>query len=74
MLLKWWKEQNTKGVNLWPGIASDRIGKERNASEIGRQIAIIRNLLDNPGHIHWSFSSLQENRKGIADLLKKDIY
>jgi len=74
VLLKWWKEQNIKGVHLWPGIASDRIGKERNASEIARQIAITRNILDTPGHIHWSFSALQENRKGIADLLKKDVY
>ncbi len=74
VLLQWWKEQNTKGVHLWPGIASDRIGKERNASEIGRQIAITRNILDEPGHIHWSFSALRENRKGIADLLKKEVY
>jgi uncharacterized lipoprotein YddW (UPF0748 family) len=74
VLLKWWNEQNTKGVNLWPGIATERIGKERNAQEISRQIEIVRNVVDNPGHIHWSFSALQENRHGIADLLKKDVY
>ena len=76
VLLKWWNEQNVKGVHLWPGIASDRIGAKykRPASEITRQIEITRNILEKPGHIHWSFSALGENRQGIADLLKRDVY
>ncbi|MEM1158248.1 MAG: family 10 glycosylhydrolase [Verrucomicrobiota bacterium] len=76
VLLKWWNEQNVKNINLWPGIASDRIGAkyQRPASEISRQIEITRNMLDRPGHIHWSFSALGENRQGIADLLKQDVY
>lgn len=76
VLLKWWNEQNTKGVNLWPGIATERIGAQykRPATEITRQIEITRNILDNPGHIHWSFSALGENRKGIAKRLKQETY
>lgn len=74
VLLKWWNEQKPDGVDLWPGIASERIGPDRSASEIARQIAITRNLLDRPGHIHWSMSPLMENRRGISDLLKADIY
>ncbi len=74
VLLKWWHEQNVRKVNLWPGIASDRVGKDRPASEIARQIAITRNILDRPGHIHWSYSALRENRKGLADLLRTGVY
>lgn len=74
VLLKWWNEQTPEGVDLWPGIASARIGSERPASEIARQIAITRNILKRPGHIHWSMTPLMENRRGISDLLKSDIY
>jgi len=73
-LLSWWQEQNVKDIPLWPGIASDRIGDKRPASEIERQIEITRQLLHHPGHIHWSFTSLNENRRGIADLLKNKVY
>lgn len=72
-LLKWWSEQNTSGRHLWPGIASERVGPERPASEMLKQVNAIRGL-KGPGHIHWSISALKENRRGLSDLLGSQAY
>ncbi|MEO0454070.1 MAG: family 10 glycosylhydrolase [Verrucomicrobiota bacterium] len=74
-LLDWWKEQNTAGRHLWPGIASARVGSKRPASEMQKQVEAVRNNEDtSPGHIHWSISALAENKRGVTDLLKKTVY
>ncbi|MEM6822259.1 MAG: family 10 glycosylhydrolase [Verrucomicrobiota bacterium] len=73
-LLHWWNDQNVKGVKLWPGIASDRVGPKRSPDEIIRQIKLTRAVLKHPGHIHWSFSPLKENRRGLSKKLKTSVY
>jgi uncharacterized lipoprotein YddW (UPF0748 family) len=74
VLLNWWREQSTMGRPIWPGLASTRIGEKRPAKEIADQIALTRKGTTSPGHIHWNMKSLMQNRGGIADLLKANVY
>ncbi len=73
VLLAWWRAQS-RGADVWPGIATDRIGSKRPASEIVKQIELTRRGTDSPGHIHWSMKSLLRNQGGIADLLRAGPY
>lgn len=74
-LVDWWNEQNTGGRHLWPGIASDRVGPKRPAREMVEQVNSIRERnLHSFGHIHWSISSLKEDRLGVASLLRESAY
>ncbi len=73
VLLAWWRAQS-RGADVWPGIATDRIGPKRPASEIINQIALTRRGTNSPGHIHWSMKSLMRNQGGVADLLRAGPY
>jgi uncharacterized lipoprotein YddW (UPF0748 family) len=73
VLLEWWRAQS-RGVPIWPGIATERIGSSRPASEMIRQIELTRQGGGIPGHVHWSMKSLMQNQGGIADLLKAGPY
>ena len=74
VLLKWWRAQSTAGKPIWPGIAPDRIGSSRPASEIARQIALTREGTAQPGHIHWSMKALMRDQGGVSTLLKREVY
>ena len=74
VLLDWWRAQSRAGRPVWPGIATDRIGAQRPASEIAKQIALTRQATDAPGHIHWSMKALMRNQGGVSDLLRREIY
>ncbi|CAN5180219.1 hypothetical protein BH20VER2_BH20VER2_03310 [soil metagenome] len=73
VLLDWWRAQS-RGKDVWPGIATDRIGAARPAQEIVDQIALTRRGTNSPGHIHWSMKSLMRNQGGVADLLRAGPY
>ncbi|MEO5722557.1 MAG: family 10 glycosylhydrolase [Chthoniobacterales bacterium] len=73
VLLAWWRAQS-RGADVWPGIATDRIGSKRPAREIIDQIALTRRGTASPGHIHWSMKSLMKNQGGVADLLRAGPY
>lgn len=73
VLLEWWRTQS-RGKDIWPGIATERIGPTRPAREIIDQIALTRRGTDSPGHIHWSMKSLMRNQGGVADLLRAGPY
>ncbi len=73
-LLHWWHSQNSLQRHLWPGIASDRIGQDRNAAEIINQIGLNRTSADNgtgSGSILWSFRSVRDNKGGVAEALRR---
>lgn len=74
VLLRWWAGENTARRHLWPGIATERIGSKRPASEIIRQIQITRELGRSEGHIHWSMKSLMNNQGRIATTLESGLY
>lgn len=76
-LLDWWLKQNPRQRHLWPGVADDRIGKSRPASEIIKQIKLVRErspASSSAGHLHWSIKHLLEDRRGIATLLKDQLF
>jgi uncharacterized lipoprotein YddW (UPF0748 family) len=73
VLLKWWREQS-HGLPIWPGIATERIGSKRPAREIVRQIELTRRGTTSPGHIHWSMKALLRNQGGIDNLLEAGPY
>lgn len=76
-LLDWWLKQNPQHHHIWPGLADDRIGKSRPASEITRQIKLVREkspVSSSSGHVHWSIKHLIEDRRGIAGLLKDQVF
>lgn len=74
-LLDWWVGENKKRRHLWPGIATDRVGDERPASEMTKQIELIRKIKKGyPGHAHWSADSVINNQKGVQTLLKRNSY
>lgn len=74
-LLSWWDSQNTRGRHVWPGIASDRVGAKRPASEQGSQIKLTRSpKRHSSGHVHWSWKPVSQNRRGLATLLERSYY
>jgi uncharacterized lipoprotein YddW (UPF0748 family) len=75
VLLKWWLEQNPKHRNVWPGIASEKVGKTWKANEIIRQIQIIREQCgDRAGEALYSAEGLVQNRGGLASALAQGVY
>jgi uncharacterized lipoprotein YddW (UPF0748 family) len=74
VLLDWWRAQSRAGRPIWPGIATERIGASRPASEIEQQIALTRRGTDSPGHIHWNMKALMKNQGGVSDLLRTGTY
>jgi uncharacterized lipoprotein YddW (UPF0748 family) len=73
VLLDWWRAQS-HGRPVWPGIATERIGSERPAREIVRQIELTRRDTPWPGQIHWSMKALMRNQGGIDRLLESGPY
>ncbi|MCO6477734.1 MAG: DUF1343 domain-containing protein [Phaeodactylibacter sp.] len=59
VLLGWWKQENTHGRHLWPGMSVGRISGEKGADEVINQIMITRGMVpEAPGHVHWSIGPL----------------
>ena len=72
----WWLSQNTAGRHIFPGMADDRIGGDRGAGEILRQISAVR-LRGNetaPGHLHWNFGALFKDKGKIGTLTRQRAY
>ena len=62
VLLGWWKQENTHGRHLWPGMSIGRIKGEKGADEVINQIMVTRGMIpEAPGHAHWSIGVLQRN-------------
>lgn len=61
LLLGWWRDENTVGRHLWPGI---NVGDSsaRNVTEIMNQIMIDRGITpQSKGVIHWSIGQVFKN-------------
>ncbi len=77
VLLQSWKRQNPLDIPIWPGLFTSRIGapeKSWSPDEILRQIEITRDRNPNPGQLHFSFRTLQQNRENIAARLRSTAY
>jgi uncharacterized lipoprotein YddW (UPF0748 family) len=76
VLLDWWKDQNTKGRFIWPGVAAYRIGSTETftTGEIGNEIEKTRQTPLTSGAIYFSFKSLRNNMGGIQSTMREQIY
>ena len=77
-LLRWWRSENASHRNVWPGIATDRVGAGgdgRSAEEMIRQIELARASHNGAGgHVHWSIKALRRDRGGVASLARRSCY
>ncbi|HEY3901006.1 MAG TPA: family 10 glycosylhydrolase [Chthoniobacter sp.] len=77
VLLHWWREQSRAGRPIWPGIATERIGKQYQVQEIARQIELTRQDLPAnaaPGNIQWSMKALMRDQGGIDAIIRGQVY
>ncbi len=69
VLLGWWKNENTQGRHLWPGINVGTDTSAKNVTEIVNQIMVDRGILPNDkGVVHWSIGQVMRNenmQKGL---------
>lgn len=73
-LLRWWNEENTKKIHLWPGLNTVGIKNVADKpSEISGQIQTTRNLLkENAGVIHYSMDGISKSPAMFSTL--KQLY
>lgn len=72
-LLSWWASQNHLHRHLYAGIASARIGTDRNASEIASQVRLVQDPGGANGLMLWNAGSLRSNKGGVTDLLRTSV-
>jgi uncharacterized lipoprotein YddW (UPF0748 family) len=70
LLLQWWREQNVKGRNLWPGLSAANVGGKFSANEIARQIQIARGQNVN-GEIFYHLRNLTDN-PALAGIIRNE--
>jgi uncharacterized lipoprotein YddW (UPF0748 family) len=73
-LLTWWAGENTHHRHLWPGLDLSRVGANRAPEEIAEQIRATRAQSGADGNILWGAKALTENRRGLADVLARQVY
>lgn len=73
-LLDWWADQNSKQRHLWPGMRSEKVGKDWTASEIIDQVQRTRKQTGASGHVHWNVSALMTPSRELNAALLKDAY
>lgn len=73
-LLRWWAEQNPTGRLLVPGIASEKIGKDRQSGDVINQVRLSRTDGGAQGVVFWNSSSLRDNLGGVANLLAGGVF
>ena len=69
VLLGWWRDENTMGRHLWPGINVGTDTSAKNVNEILSQVMITRGMLpQSKGVIHWSIGQVYNSanmQKGL---------
>ena len=72
----WWLSQNTQGRHIWPGMNTSKIGEDRVAGEILKQMSVLRErgLRMTPGHFHWNFGALHKDQGKIATFTMERAY
>ena len=74
-LLKWWAGQNPQRRHLWPGLSASPVGgATRPAREVLGQLKLTRTQAGVGGSLLWSFKPLLQNRDGLADALRADLF
>ena len=73
-LLPWWAGENTHHRHLWPGLDLSRVGRSRPPEEIAEQVRGTRAQFGSDGNILWGVRALTENRRGLTDVLVRQVY
>jgi len=73
-LAEWWAGENVRHRHVWPGLDLTRVGAGRPADEIVQQIKLSRAQVGTDGNIHWGLHAMIENRRGLREVLAKDVY
>lgn len=73
VLLSWWASQNTRNRHLYAGIASARVGTDRNAQEIASQVRLVRQPGGANGLMLWNAGSIRANKGGVTELLRSTV-
>ncbi len=75
VLLNWWREQNVKQRNLWPGLNTVRAVEAWPPGEIPGEIEITREWCDGAaGEIHYSATAIVNNSGNISSVLARGVY
>jgi uncharacterized lipoprotein YddW (UPF0748 family) len=78
VLLNWWISQNVHKRHIWAGLYTSRTedgsAKPYSLNEIPYQIRIARGMEGASGHAHFSMKWLMQNRAGLSDKLKAELY
>jgi len=69
VLLAWWTHQNPLRRHIFPGLAHGN-----GAVEVQSQIRESRQQLVAGGQLHWSIKAIAQNRGGIAESLRSELY
>lgn len=72
----WWLAENPLGRHIWPGMNTSKVGDDRFAGEIMRQISVLRERSTKmmPGHFHWNFGALDRNIGKVGTLARDRAY
>ncbi len=76
-LLDYWRSENKLKRHVWPGLFTSRVDNTEKSwpvDELLRQISLTRTKKMEQGHVHFSMVALVENRRGISDQLKANLY
>lgn len=74
-LLRWWRspQVNPRGVQVWPGIAVDRLTSHGwTASEISNQLGLEKTIAPrgHGGFLLWNIDPIAKNTKGITPVIR----
>ena len=70
-LLDWWRSQNIKKINIYPGVATYKSTQFRDgANQILRQLQVIQQRPDVKGYIHFNLRPVLENRLISGPLIR----
>jgi uncharacterized lipoprotein YddW (UPF0748 family) len=72
----WWLSENTLGRHIWPGMNTSKVGDDRVAGEILREISVLRERGAKmvPGHFHYNFGALDKDLGKVATMTKERAY
>ena len=73
-LYGWWWTENPQRRPIYAGMAIDRVGKDRDAGEVLKQIRITRQDGPVAGHVHWNWKSLLADKDDLLAKLRSEVY
>lgn len=73
LLLNWWSSINRRNRHLYAGIATARVGLDRDANEIVNQVRLVQAEGGANGLMLWNASSIASNKGRVTDRLRSTV-